>query len=458
MNAGVEKEKVIMDYFKFDGVDIEVVSAVNRYGTLPIRYYDDLNLSPKAWGILGKIFLLKSRNENWKISVNGLATQIKGGRDLVKSTVKELKDNGYLHIMQGRNENGSFGTTKWYIFESPDDNPFFLKADDMPESENPTTVENTVGGKSAHGQNPLNKPQAEKPHTENPTTVENTVGGKSAHGQNPLNKPQAEKPHTENPPQTKIERKIERYKKENLSKEKENHSTSSVIGKIQSQIGFEFLLKEHPEDEQLLKLISRVIAEKLLSEDASITSKNFKYSSDEVHECFETLDYNHIEYLLECLKKNPKKEIRNMKQYLLVTLMNVQANYEGAKLNKNKTDEDEKQEDKQDEEKTSVVNDSVSTTVSKILQQQGKKDEMNHNESDELDDIFNQSFSKEDFMNLFGTGSSNSEAALSRSAFWEMYKKPDDSRSLADLNNGELAELTMLMQNQDLVEKLKAKA
>lgn len=446
----VEKEKVIMDYFKFDGVDIEVVSAVNRYGTLPIRYYDDLNLSPKAWGILGKIFLLKSRNENWKISVNGLVTQIKGGRDLVLSTVKELKDNGYLYIMQGRNENGSFGITKWYIFESPEDNPFFLKADDMPESENPSTVENTAVGKSEYGQK---TPQSENPHTGKSATAV----GKPAHGQNPLNKPQSENPHTENPTQTKIERKIERYKKENLSKEKENRS-ASVIGKIQSQIGFQFLLQEHPEDEQLLKLISKVIAEKLLSEDASISSKNFKYSSDEVHECFETLDYNHIEYLLECLKKNPKKEIRNMKQYLLVTLMNVQANYEGAKLNKNKTDEDENQEDKQDEEKTSVVNDSVSTTVSKILQQQGKKDEMNHNESDELDDIFNQSFSKEDFINLFGNGSSNSEAALSRAAFWNMYKKPNDNRSLADLNNGELAELTMLMQNQDLVEKLKAKA
>lgn len=416
-----------MDYFKFDGAEIEVVSAVNRYGTLPIRYYDDLNLSPKAWGILGKIFLLKSRNENWKISVNGLATQIKGGRDLVKSTVKELKDNGYLHIMQGRNENGSFGTTKWYIFESPDDNPFFLKADDMPESENPTTVENTVGGKSAHGQNPLNIPQAENPHTGNP-------------------------------PQTKIDRKIDRYKKENLSKEKENSSASSVIGKIQSQIGFEFLLKEHPEDEQLLRLISRVIAEKLLSEDASITSKNFKYSSDEVHECFETLDFNHIEYLLECLKKNPKKEIRNMKQYLLVTLMNVQANYEGAKLNKNKSDEEEMAEEKQEEEKANVVNDVVTSSVSEILKHQGQQNEMNHSVSDEVDDILNQSFSKDDFMNLFGTGSSNSEAALSRTAFWEMYKKPDDSRSLADLNNGELAELTMLMQDQQLVEKLKAKA
>lgn len=440
-----------MDYFKFDGVEIEVVSAVNRYGTLPIRYYDDLNLSPKAWGILGKIFLLKSRNENWKISVNGLATQIKGGRDLVKSTVKELKDNGYLHIMQGRNENGSFGTTKWYIFESPDDNPFFLKADDMPESENPTTVENTVGGKSAHGGK---TPQAENPHTGKSATA----GGKSAHGQNPLNKPQAEKPHTENPPQTKIERKIERYKKENLSKEKENHSASSVIGKIQSQIGFEFLLKEHPEDEQLLKLISRVIAEKLLSEDASITSKNFSYSSDEVHECFETLDFNHIEYLLECLKKNPKKEIRNMKQYLLVTLMNVQANYEGAKLNKNKSDEEELVEEKQEEENTSVADDMLTSTVSEILGHQGKQVEMNHNDSDELDDIFNQSISKDEYMKLFGDGSSNSDVELSRSAFWKMYKKPDDSRSIADLNNGELAELTMLMQNQDLVEKLKAKA
>lgn len=439
-----------MDYFKFDGAEIEVVSAVNRYGTLPIQYYDDLNLSPKAWGILGKIFLLKSRNENWKISVNGLVTQIKGGRDLVLSTVKELKDNGYLYIMQGRNENGSFGITKWYIFESPEDNPFFLKADDMPESENPSTVENTAVGKSEYGQK---IPQAENPHTGKSATAV----GKPEYGQKPLNSPQSENPHTENPTQTKIERKIERYKKENLSKEKENSSASSVIGKIQSQIGFEFLLKEHPEDEQLLRLISKIIAEKLLSEDASITSKNFKYSSDEVHECFETLDFNHIEYLLECLKKNPKKEIRNMKQYLLVTLMNVQANYEGAKLNKNKTEEEELAEEKQEEEKVNVANDVVSSSVSEILQQQGKKDEMNHNDSDELDDIFNQSFSQDDFINLFGTGSSNSEAALSRSAFWERYKKPDDSRSLADLNNGELAELTMLMQDQQLVEKLKAK-
>ena len=434
-----------MDYFKFDGAEIEVISAVNRYGTLPIRYYDDLNLSPKAWGILGKIFLLKSRNENWKISVNGLVTQIKGGRDLVLSTVKELKDNGYLYIIQGRNENGSFGITKWYIFESPEDNPFFLKSDDMPESENPSTVENTAVGKSEYGQK---TPQSENPHTGKSATAV----GKTEYGQKPLNSPQSENPNTENPTQTKIER----YKKENLSKEKRNSSASSVIGKIQSQIGFEFLLKEHPEDEQLLRLISRVIAEKLLSEDASITSKNFKYSSDEVHECFDTLDYNHIEYLLECLKKNPKKEIRNMKQYLLVTLMNVQANYEGAKLNKNKSDEEEMAEEKQ-EEKANVANDVVTSSVSEILKHQGQQNEMNHSDSDEGDDILNQSFSKDDFMNLFGTGSSNSKAALSRSAFWEMYKKPEDSRSIADLNNGELAELTMLMQDQQLVEKLKAK-
>ena len=176
-----------------------------------------------------------------------------------------------------------------------------------------------------------------------------------------------------------------------------------------------------------------------------------------MHECFETLDFNHIEYLLECLKKNPKKEIRNMKQYLLVTLMNVQLNYEGAKLNKNKSEEKEMAEEKQEEEKVNVANDVVTSSVSEILKHQGQQNEMNHSDSDEVDDILNQSFSKDDFMNLFGTGWSNSKAALSRSAFWEMYKKPEDSRSIADLNNGELAELTMLMQDQQLVENLKAK-
>lgn len=72
-------------------------------------------------------------------------------------------------------------------------------------------------------------------------------------------------------------------------------------------------------------------------------------------------------------EKNPKKEIRNMKQYLLVTLMNVQLNYEGAKLNKNKTEEEELAEEKQEEEKVNVANDVVSSSVSEILQQQGKK-------------------------------------------------------------------------------------
>lgn len=147
-----------------------------------------------------------------------------------------------------------------------------------------------------------------------------------------------------------------------------------------------------------------------------------------------------------------------MRQYLLVTLMNVQANYEGAKLNENKSEEDELAEEKQEEEKANVANDVVPSSVSEILGHQGKQVEMNHNDSDELDDIFKQNFSKDDYMKLFGDGSSNSEAALSRSAFWEKYKKPDDSRSIADLNNGELAELTMLMQDQQLVEKLKAKA
>ena len=68
-----------------------------------------------------------------------------------------------------------FGITKWYIFESPEDNPFFLKADDMPESENPSTVENTAVGKSEYGRKHRSRKirirENPQPQSENPNTV-----------------------------------------------------------------------------------------------------------------------------------------------------------------------------------------------------------------------------------------------------------------------------------------------
>lgn len=447
-----------MNFDKYNGAEIEVVTAVNRYGTLPIRFYDDLNLSPKSWGVLGKIFLLKSRNENWKISVNGLVTQIKGGRDLVLSTIKELKENGYLYITQTRNKDGSFGTTKWYIFESPEDNPFYQKINLKPQSECPSVAKNSVVGKPECGEK---LSESEKPSAD----VNEIVVGKAECGENPVNSAESEKPsavpQSENPIQTMIDRKIDRYKKENLSKEKSNtNEVLTVMQKVEKQIGYGILIIDHPEEKFLLNQIRNIIAEKMIDDHATITTKNFSYNTDQIHEAFKTLDHEHIEYLLDCLKNNPRKNIRNMRQYLLVTLMNVQMNYEGYKLNQRK-----------DERQKKVVLDDKFTEKELTVEQKKENEEFaksilgcSMDESvkavsttvNDEEDVFSDTFSMEDYANIFGKLKFD-DSKFTKSEFWDLYKDPSDKRTINDLNNGELAEIASLMKNEELIQSLKAK-
>ena len=396
------------------------IERTRDYTVMSNHHLRNANLSLKAKGLLS---MMLSLPEDWNYTTRGLAKICKEGVDAIGAALRELEAAGYIVRHKLRDRQGRISDTEYVIYEQPQ----LRKPDtDSPDTENPY----------------MDKPDTEKPaelNIEKSNTQKQNIYGSS----------------TDSIPfrDCAADCLPERKGRDAMSLTE----IESYRELIQENIGYEYLCQQYETYREDLDEIVELIVETVCAKRKTTRIAGSDFPHEIVRSRFLKLDNSHIEFVMDCLQKNTT-EIRNMKQYLLVTLMNVQANYEGAKLNKNKTDEDEKQEDKQDEEKTSVVNDSVSTTVSKILQQQGKKDEMNHNESDELDDIFNQSFSKEDFMNLFGTGSSNSEAALSRSAFWEMYKKPDDSRSIADLNNGELAELTMLMQNQDLVEKLKAKA
>ena len=231
------------------------------------------------------------------------------------------------------------------------------------------------------------------------------------------------------------------------------------MANIQQQIGFQELLHDYPEEKNLLVQIRNTIAEKMIDNHATITTKNFSYSTEQIHETFKTLNHDHIEYLLDCLRNNPKKNIRNMRQYLLVTLMNVQVNYEGYKLNQRK---DEKLNDVVLDEKFSkkkLTDDEIKTNeniTKQVLESKTYNTEVGKAEENNEDDVFSQSFSAEDYEHIFGTIKYD-DSKLSRSEFWELYKNPADSRTIDDLNNGELAEITNLMKNEDLIQSLKAK-
>ena len=81
------------------------VEKNKNYTVMSNYHLRDKNLSLKAKGLLS--FML-SLPDDWDYSLNGLCSICKESEGAIKSTLKELKDNGYLVIEKVRGEKGYF--------------------------------------------------------------------------------------------------------------------------------------------------------------------------------------------------------------------------------------------------------------------------------------------------------------------------------------------------------------
>ena len=95
---------------------------------------NDEMLSLKAVGLWA---WLMSKPDNWEISVNGVYSQRKEGRDAIRSAMQELADAGYLkRAEQKRQDDGTFSANEAILYETPRRKTRVGKS----ESENPTQV------------------------------------------------------------------------------------------------------------------------------------------------------------------------------------------------------------------------------------------------------------------------------------------------------------------------------
>lgn len=74
-------------------------------------------LSLKARGLLGTLLSLP---EDWEYSINGLENILKENETAIKSTINELKRNGYLAVDKSKNSEGKFEYT-YNIYEKPNE-------------------------------------------------------------------------------------------------------------------------------------------------------------------------------------------------------------------------------------------------------------------------------------------------------------------------------------------------
>lgn len=97
---------------------------------------------------------------------------------------------------------------------------------------------------------------------------------------------------------------------------------------ILENIEFEYLLKAHPNEADLLEGIVDLILETVLCRTESILIASNCYPTEIVRSKLLKLDYWHIEYVLNCLRENTTK-VRNIKKYLLAALFNAPSTIDG---------------------------------------------------------------------------------------------------------------------------------
>lgn len=85
-------------------VDFQI-HGVTGYTVMSNYHLQDKNLSIRAKGLLS---LMLSLPKDWDYSINGLVTLSKDGRDMIKSTLNELKQAQYVSIDEYREANGHF--------------------------------------------------------------------------------------------------------------------------------------------------------------------------------------------------------------------------------------------------------------------------------------------------------------------------------------------------------------
>lgn len=132
----------------------------------------------------------------------------------------------------------------------------------------------------------------------------------------------------------------------NLSYNKENDTESDLIGLsqmrsaegmtimqaygslIKENIDYDNLLITHPFEQELINGIYELILETVLCQNEEILIASNWYPVQLVKSKFLKLKYSHIEYVIECLKKNTSK-VKNIKKYMLAALFNAPTTIDG---------------------------------------------------------------------------------------------------------------------------------
>ena len=263
------------------------VSKNRDFTVIANSVFKDRRLSAKAKGILVEMLSLP---ENWDYTLKGLTTLFSDGIDSIRQGIKELEENGYIVRERKRDARGRLGGMEYVIYETPE-----------------KAVENTVENSSPE----QSAPMIAEPKEDFPAQGESAEDKAMLYKE--LNKSRTKESitHVSNPYQSITE-----------------EAALDVMGydeareTVKENIEYETLSERYPVER--LDEIVDIASEVLCSKRSSFSLGKDTYPYELVKDRLLRLDSSHIEYILDCIDGNTT-DIRNIKPYMLKTLINAPA-------------------------------------------------------------------------------------------------------------------------------------
>ena len=266
------------------------VEKNHNYTVMSNHHLKNRELSLKSKGLLSQMLSLP---DNWDYTLAGLAKLNREKVDAIRTAIWELEKFGYITRRQTRDSNGRMSKTEYVIYEYPQEVP-------LPILENPTTE----------------KPMLENPITVNPTSEKSVSENPTQLNTNSLNK----KELNNNLSITNISNPIQ---SNTNNKEKIGLDEVETYREIiKENIDYEILAINLKFDISMLDEIVDLLTETVCTSKDYLTIAGDEYPAALVKSKLLKLDAGHIEYVIDCMKKNTT-DVRNIKKYLLAVLFNA---------------------------------------------------------------------------------------------------------------------------------------
>lgn len=301
-----------------------------NYTVMSNHHFQNENLSLRAMGLLSYML---SKPDDWKFSVEGIASKCRDGKDSVRSAVNELIDNGYIvRRSRVRDDSGHLKEAVYDVYESPKENPDFTS--ETQEIEQKINTKNLPKEQTDHpiAENPpLDKKKENSPMADSPTLVNPALGN----------------PTEENRPLLNTNILNTNILNTNLSI---NHSSNNkykihigqkndVIDEMDYNAAIEVVKKQlsperictHCNREQVDEIVD-LVAWTYITPQAQISISGILTDISLIRKRFAQLDSGHIEYVLDCLN-NTTTKIKNRRSYLLTCLFSAPVTIDGYYAN-----------------------------------------------------------------------------------------------------------------------------